>query len=417
MVIDTNIKPKKSITVHSIAVFLIFISFLTLHKYTMSVIVFEFRIDYVFVILYFFFYIKQYERHYFNNKFIRKVIYIFFFLALWNILSVITGMFFTEQPTHIADLTMSFKYLFMAMYFALGGILTLSMRKINFTLIVQVLSLFMIIIGLLEYFNPGFSSLLKAFYRIDDKETAMVFYRIVGTVKNSNNVALIATLFILLNLYIKENQFIKVLITTGLIIIILLTGSRTGTVMMIVVLVQFFLSYYLSFRNVVIVFMVLIGVVLTATYFINFEDTVLFSRVLSTEIDEMFLNRKIFYWNKTLKVIAESPVLGVGLLVKGGWTVDSFYLNLIKTNGIIGLIIYVYFLLITASLALSNYRKTDDAKILLGIIIIIIVGSVSADFFLSNIIFPIFFILIGIYAHILINNNIIENSRSYTSIV
>lgn len=408
MVYVKNSTGKKN---HTLALLFILMSFITLHKYSMSFVVFELKIDYLFLFVYFFIYYRDYSKYFLNHRLVSKVIYIFFFLAFWNIISVITGIFFTDYPAHIADLTMSFKYLFMLGYFMFGGILTLLRSRINLTLIFQFISVFMIVVGLLEFFNKGFSTQLHLFYGVGGDEISMLHYRIVGTLKNSNNVGVISSLLILLLLYTKQNVILKNSIITGLVLIIFLTGSRTGTVLLLVIFLLYFIGNYFSVRNIIILLFVASGIILTAIYLIDFKETVLYSRVLDTKVDEMFYNRKLFYWNKTYKIIQSSPIMGVGLLVKGDWTVDNFFLNLLKTNGLIGLLVYLYFLFSILVLSIRNFTTNNDAKILFGIIIIIMLSSVSGDFYLSNYIFPIFFILIGLYTHSLLNISKVENHR------
>lgn len=363
----------------------------------------------------------KYFNTFFQVKLYRSISIILVFLALWNVISFIVGHFISNYPSLIKDLLVSYIYFYMILFF-MFGIMISKLKKVNANAIFIIISVLIIIVSFLEYYNKGFAEYLLRFYRIDEDPDYYFNpqrYRLVGPMSNSNSLGLMINFLLIIILFMKIRRVYKIPIIIGFVIIVLFTGSRTGVAMLAYVF--FFYSAFKIFniRDALVITAVVVGLVLIATYYIDIEETVLFRRLLELEGENIFYQRQAFKWSQAIRIISEYPITGVGLLSGSDYsTVDSFYLAIIKTNGVIGLLAFLLILLLLFLFGYEN-RKSNDALILTAIIGLVLVSSVSADFYFSKRFYPILFILLGFYSQriLVFKEQQIENSDSKEQII
>ncbi|HEY9113236.1 MAG TPA: O-antigen ligase family protein [Bacteroidales bacterium] len=398
-------KVKSTFSTHTLLFFLVFLYLLVFHILG-GYLAFLFQLDFliVFPYVFYYYYIKHYANIYFDKAFFNRLKIIFVSLMILNILSVFYGLLLTNYPTSIVGLALSFHYFTMFVYILFGAILAVNYKKLNIILIIEIFSISLISLCLLEYFDVGFANKLKVFYNVYEEmelSNDPNKYRIVGTLKNSNNLGLMMAFLLFLTWFNQGNRVIKTLISIGAVAVVFFSGSRTGFVLLVFVSIFYILNSW-SLRNVTVLIAIIIGLFIVSTFYIDYEKTVLYRRLMNTEVESMFYTRQVFYWNDAIEAIKESPILGVGRSEDLKNTVDNFYLNIMKTNGIVGLFLWLYFLSIIGFNAVKNYFSFIEAKLLVGIIGLMLLSSMTADFYFSRLFYPLFMIVIGYYSNLLI---------------
>jgi O-antigen ligase len=329
--------------------------------------------------------------------------------------SIIAGKYFTDYPTTFKGLSLSIIYSTMLMYFVFGAILSIKSRNLNLQLVIRVVSIILITIVLIEYFNQGFANFLKYYYDVFDdiiQSNDPNKFRLIGTLRNSNNLGLMSIILLYLNLFNKGNWIFKAIVAVGFVIIIFLSGSRTAFVLLLFV-GTYYLANIWTLRNVVVLVLIVAVMVIAVNSFFDIYSTVLFRRIENTELKYMFYTRQTYYWEDAIKIILEVPITGIGRLGTEKFTVDNFYLNLTRTNGIVGLLLWIAFLYQTISLSVRYYFTSTNAKILLGTAIIVLTSSITADFYYSRFFYPLFMIIFGYYSYELLQEKNYFNKPKY----
>lgn len=153
---------------------------------------------------------------------------------------------------------------------------------------------------------------------------------------------------------------------------------------------------------------------LLALYFVNFKSGILYEmhELLHGNFDDDFGTYRIFLWKRTLKLIAEYPIIGSGpdtfalrFMAKyssdvasiGSFTINdtaaNVYLTMIINLGIVGLVNYLLFIFFQIKEGIKNINNSS-LILLIGIICYLI-----QDFFNLSVVIvtPIFWLLMALH--------------------
>ncbi len=375
-----------------------FIIVLFLHNYSIPLLP---KLEFIMVSIYLFTFFKKQTNLLYKNRVVIITKRIFFMLAIWNVVSMIYGYLFTVYPISIIDISLSVIYLFMLTYFLFGAVLAWNYKSVNLSLIIIIISTIFISISIFEFLFSGFSDALKVYYNVYEDSAYKINpnnYRVVGSLMNSNNVGVMASILLLLVLYELKNGISKLVLALGFTIVIWLTGSRTGFVLLLVIATYYLLqSWRIKTLSMVVLFAV--GIVLINNYFVKFENTIIYRRLLLTTTETALEARQYKYWDESIKIFYIAPITGVGNLtfISELSTTDNYYLDILKTNGIVGLLLWAGFIILLMNIAIKKF-KSNEGKLLGGLIIVIMLSSFTGDFYASRLFYPLTFTLLGYYS-------------------
>jgi len=157
--------------------------------------------------------------------------------------------------------------------------------------------------------------------------------------------------------------------------ILLLSGSRGALISTILAIVGMFIFRKDSGQKKVLQYLFLF---LAGSIFLNkmLESQVIYQRLMETT-EEGDLGGRGLIWNHTLEIYERSPVIGWGntgfekeMTITHGYFKDThnLFLYILVTTGIIGFVIFMYFLYLHFKSAVRFYKYEEDV-IMLGLLL------------------------------------------------
>jgi hypothetical protein len=308
--------------------------------------------------------------------------FFFLFLAISGayILSIVSGALITGLPIVVADLFFIGLLLKYAVIFVLVTNLWSSQKLSVYAICVMItwLGAFSAILGIGQYFDilsindwltPIYIS--NDFY-LDKLVNNGALKRSVGTSFNANHFAVlllfpIVSAMLLVLVYGKYRYSILILV---LFFSLGCTLSRTGVVAALLILfiiyslVAFKTKKYLGLWIVVLVVMFIISFILTSD---GFSDVDLVSRFSFEELDignNNSIGERVMRWFahiKWLEIHPEGWWFGIGSQkAVASIAIDSQYFGLLKTNGIVGLTLFVFAELYVLLKAFLMFKHSQD---------------------------------------------------------
>jgi len=208
------------------------------------------------------------------------------------------------------------------------------------------------------------------------KESA--FPRLRGFAESPNSYILNGLFFLVFFIHSKNYKFISLSILN-----LVLTFSTTG----IIILAAIFLIQVVYSKQYLKIFK--FSVIFTGVFFYIYYHFILQNEMIMKMV-EIRLERnksgtnRIPLWNYSLNLISENPIFGYGinqtrLLLKTNEGLNSLhntYLEVLLTSGIVGLVLYLTFLILIfiLSLKISFYMKEPR---LIMLFVILVISSLS----------------------------------------
>jgi O-antigen ligase len=329
----------------------------------------------------------------------------FFLLMLLNIISAFNGDNMLVFGDLSANLAVSITYLLMFLYFLFGTVLFQKIELETIRKFIFFILLIVFFVVLFEYLwievKFGLINFYNVVLEIDYIES--IKYRSIGPFKNPNNLA-VFTSFLLAFLMGRKSIAYNFLIFGLAGFIIARSGSRTG-----LILISFLLIYEVvvkgkSFGKKIYKFVLIVIGIFCLFTFTKIGETPLINRVTNSGLSSGLEARSNIYWDNAFKLISESPVLGVGLIQNENATTDNFFLSVLKTNGLLGLILFLIPIFILMRLFIKQIKRGNSAPFLF--MMVFLLGSITGDFFYSRPFYPFFFTMAGFYYYgVMINKD------------
>jgi len=272
-----------------------------------------------------------------------------------------------------------------------------------------------------------FSSILVSFYalaqffKFDFVIKTSSGERLASTIGNAGYVAgylVFNILFGLLLLFCRKNKYLRWYYILGImlqIFVVFQTYTRGGIIALMFVLAVFILYlgfYYFKTNKTVryssLAILILI-VLLTGLIFINknaswVENFPIFNRIASISLNSSTAQSRLMTWNSAWQGFKEKPIIGYGyenfyqpfdkyfnpqIYKRSGSIVwfdraHNIIFDRLITGGLIGLVLYLGFLLLPIYFIWKYYRKTEQkGKYLIPVLFsLIIVGYIIQNFFI-----------------------------------
>lgn len=195
---------------------------------------------------------------------------------------------------------------------------------------------------IIEFFDMSLKNILKVLYCMSKSGSYFSTYsRITGPFRNPNFCAACIAIFMVGVLMSQCNKFYKIFIALASSLIIYYTGSRTGLVAFVVILVVAYASKLICEKNKKLTFKILILALLFLIIlnYLPIEKLTLYkSRIFDfRKVLETFGGRTNI-WIQALEAFKDHMVFGVD----GGNDIvyDNLYIQLLVQHGIIGFLLY-----------------------------------------------------------------------------
>jgi len=231
-------------------------------------------------------------------------------------------------------------------------------------LIMPFLSLGLIILGFIQFFNiAGLGSLIGSLYAPQHHIEAMIGHskRIVLVGSNPNVAAAIAMLFFLYNFFraLLYREKVSYLYTVLLLIIILMTSSRTAILALGTIFFVFLLSSK-SVKKLKKIFLITILIIIFLSLYNKFKY-IAYGFELALKGENTSLIKRFYNWNEALNYFSKSPYLGWGF-AKGNMTtiVDGEYFLLLRRFGLIGFLVIIITIFFMPFWGDKMYNLTKD---------------------------------------------------------
>ncbi len=238
--------------------------------------------------------------------------------------------------------------------------------------------------------------------------------RISGYVFQANGFALIMTTFLLLMFakYLFQRKLIDLIICIIYVILIILTGSRTGFVSCIIgVLITYILyggSYKVNYNSIIII--ILLSVITLIVFSSNLFENTRFSEISS---EDLSVNR-MYIWKDIFTQLGNKVYFGLGLGgydqiindIKYNRTPHSYYVSTISSIGIFGLLLLLSYLISIVfkinNFIKLNYNKLSNEDRIIGISLIasffsLVIASFTNTSSFSLIVALLWFICVGYF--------------------
>ncbi|WP_090608386.1 O-antigen ligase family protein [Parapedobacter koreensis] len=315
---------------------------------------------------------------------VANICFIFFFLFLFGLYSLVNGYLMGITKFNFRDPLDVIRYLQIPVFMLFGYYLAL---RSEFS-VKNILSVFIIIILIIGVFAVmqkimpiqfGFVTKLYAPEHQSEKLTSTE--RVTTIFGNPNTTALMACLlssFILgctlVKGFIKSFTVLTMLGICGL--VVLLSGSRTGFIACgFLTIVYLFLRMRNKFMFILISVTFIFGVwlfrglILDVIKYFNYYLYVGIQIVLNLDFETLFaagntFSRRFDRWFIAIDLFRTSPIFGLGPL--RGVVVsstDNYYIYILLRNGIIGLSLYLFFVIYSLSIAIHGLKLTKEIKL------------------------------------------------------
>lgn len=342
-------------------------------------------------------------RFYFNELLLflksnKKWLLLFALFVLISIISII----YNGRYLEIRDLFEPLKY-FKLFSFIVFFYLFSDIRK--WRVVIEVVFLCLVIFNILHYFNiANFNSVIEPFYAADHHLNSFglnsigekATKRMIGTMGNPNNNALLFVIFTMLFLpRKKKNMMFHIFFSCLAMVGVFACQSRTGFVCLIVLMISYFIFIFPGWKTFfVFVFTCSFG-------FVVFKSTgnSYISSISSSSQVLKATSGRTQQWESIIKYTKGKELLGNGvnkqLMRDKEIYAESEYFLIYFRYGIIGLITFlaVYFALFFK--CVKNY-KTRGASMILGLIIIFGIAGITNSPLHSSKLSFIFAMMVGV---------------------
>lgn len=226
----------------------------------------------------------------------------------------------------------------------------------NFSQTIFLILILSIVFVIIELFNLPLKSMLKNFYELGKSGNIFQYYnRIVGPFRNPNMFGtwiILAIASIITTDYRVLKKIIFLLVSVGM---IYFTGSRTGIIIAVGIIVFIYLLQYLQrqnnkskFKN----FIVIIIAIIVSCIVIKENSELFYSvRLKSWKDDISDLNGRTQIWEQYKDDIENNLLLGNGIIKSNDIVFDNLYIQYMYYYGVIGI-------LMLCALFFTNLRKT-----------------------------------------------------------
>lgn len=284
------------------------------------------------------------------------------------------------------------------------------LKRITNTIILAGIS--MIVISIIQYatWPSGLGSYLAEIYStpLMYERTYLHDYRVVATSIDPNIAAQILSIVFSIVLAMVVNgiyRFVNLILLIGIIGTIILTGSRTGIIAILVVLAMMTLSTF-QFKGLKVKFQlknllfplafIIVTLVILSSGLNNYASKLqtIFEQGGNVQSDRSFMTRITVVWPQAISVWLSSPIWGLGppkdSEIIGGIATDNGYLYTLVHFGLVGLIVLTLMYLTMWKLAsvVVNHSKN---KIVLSLaqsvvwsIVAMLIVNISHPGFLDN---------------------------------
>lgn len=337
----------------------------------------------------------------------KNIFKLYLCLVVLHFISTLHGYFALGVSTHPADIwnfVNEFKYLFII---CVGSLCTFNVISGFFDKFINFGSYLMIIICLLEFFNPiGIASILGNYFSSELHASGMTdgSHRIIATGTDPNVGAAIVAFFLLYRFcrYLHYREFQDLLFSVLLLVCVLLTSSRTVFAGVSCVMALFVLTHKgikVSAKIWILIFIVATSVVLLPHFAYLIEG---FTTFFSDEGNHSF-NKRLMVWQYLFEKIKLSPIIGWGVAesIIDGFPVDGEYIFTLFRYGAVGLILY---LLINIKLVLFPPKSyLSDTKLIFFkdyltlIFLMSLFVMVTNNFYLGKQLFQIYIAILSFF--------------------
>ena len=278
----------------------------------------------------------------------RKIFKLYSFLIVLHFVSTMYGYLVlgvSTHPTDIWNFVNECKYL---LIICVGSLCTFGIISEYYHKFIQFGSVLMIVICLLEFFNPlGIASTLGNYYSSELHTSGMLdgSHRVMATGTDPNVGAAIISFFLLYRFcsYLHYRNIRDLFFSVALVICVLLTSSRT-----VFAGVSFSMLFYIfthkgikvSAKIWILLFLAATAVVLLPHFAYLVEG---FTTFFSDEGNHSF-NKRLMVWQYLFEKIKLSPIIGWGVAesIIDGFPVDGEYVFTLFRYGVIGLAFYLF---------------------------------------------------------------------------
>ncbi|MCI8416049.1 MAG: O-antigen ligase family protein [Lachnospiraceae bacterium] len=238
---------------------------------------------------------------------------------------------------------------------------------------------------IIEFFDLSFKELFRVVYCMSKSGSYFSSYsRISGPFRNPNFCAACIAIFMLGILMSKCNNLYKIFIALISSLIIYYTGSRTGLVSAIVVLIVAYTCKIVYTKNKNLCIKIFIFVFISGIFLMNFPFEKLtrynsrmadFGKVLGS------FGGRLELWVEALGVFKENILLGVNK--RNNIVYDNLYIQLLVQHGLIGFIFYGSFYAINfwKTFKIVREKKSDISYFSFSVQTVIFVLGITMQVF------------------------------------
>jgi hypothetical protein len=332
-----------------------------------------------------------------------KIVNYIFIILLLYFLSMTNFMLFNN--TDIINIPNAFKEIARLLkIFILFIILenNKSYKNYNLLNILKLFTIITVIVAVLQYIDIfNIKNLIETYYKPESiqyynlKESLkeMGAFRITSTFYNPNIYATFLLIpFCIVLTSIFESFSKKDIIYAAIIIFgIMLSQSRTGFIIMIILIIKNLFEYYKNkkenYRNIIKILVIIILTSLLLYFLLNYFRLLRLSR-----IDLGLLSYyRISSYTLLFKAFSNSPLWGKSILCYKNFPFDSEYFVVFFNCGTGGIVVYFYVLY---QVFKSNRNYSYFKRMMLSNLLIIVpLTGITNGFIFSNRIFPIFLLI------------------------
>ena len=289
-----------------------------------------------------------------------------------------------------------------------------------------------VVIAALQYFNAGpLAESLTSLYSEGDSylksySLPINLLRVVSTFGNPNETALFFTLGSLCSIYAITNRIGHIscniaILFTFIIILVFATGSRSGVIIFIISIISYLFSntllsnknYRLYYPFILIILIISLSIIFNLSFIENIQVPSRLMDLFSdghfgTNIYEAMIKSRIYVWTYSITQIQYYGQYLVGNGPGPGFVIDSEYLYVLFTQGMVGLILYIMFLFypILSSIKIWSNEFIHIASFTLAAVLSFAIYAVLAPVIYSAKAGPALAFIIGLWVVLLkLENN------------
>lgn len=390
------------------------------------------RIDDVLILFIFISYFRSIfidKDYYIESEKFKKIIKIFSFFVLINLISTIVGIALNYVKPLLGILYFARKIEYFVMIIITYDVFKRKMVKEESFYKLMTFILFMHLIISLLQFNGFIGSFNRGEF-VSTMTQGRVSSTFNGAYEFSAFFLLLMPIYLYRTITLKQYSFINISSLAIIVICTFLTDSRTSVVVMLIMLFMFLIK---EIKNKAILGLIIcIGILITCIYFLfdlnigNIINNTRFSSVNIDEIinvtkkawysknfdgylktgkwygeDEIYTSSiaadasytiRVYHWMQLIDGFLRSPIIGVGNSISGG-SADGNYIRILSESGLLGLLTWIYLLIYIGKSSRGNDLINKNVHYAL---ISIVLGAFLIDLFEASKIMMFFWVLLGI---------------------